>query len=169
MVSIHSCVGEPLKRGVLRLLGMSTILSWLGKIAFLIAVIVVIGTPIWLWQYRARRKKIEEVFGKRQALDERTFYEKYFESQGVPFVVVTRVRKILEEELHADLSGLVAEDDFKKNLSFFWQFESMADVEIVVRLEEEFEIKISDAEAEHTHTVADLVNLVWSKVSQRAA
>ncbi len=148
---------------------MSTILSWLGQIAILITVIVVIGAPIWLWQSRARKKKIEEVFGNRQALDELTFYEKYFESHGVPFFVVSRVRKILEEELHADLSCLVAEDDFKKNLSFFWQFESMADVEIVVRLEEEFEIKISDAEAEHTHTVADLVNLVWSKVRQRAA
>jgi acyl carrier protein len=71
--------------------------------------------------------------------------------------------------LHADLSRLAAEDDFKKNLSFFWQFESVADVEIVVRIEEEFEISITDYEAERTQTVEELVNLVWQKVRQRAA
>jgi acyl carrier protein len=84
-------------------------------------------------------------------------------------VVVSKVRKILEDELYADLSRLAAKDDFSKNLSFFWQFESVANVEIVVRIEEEFEISIADPEAEQTQTVEELVNLVWRKVRQRAA
>ncbi len=75
------------------------------------------------------------------------------------------MRKILEDELDADLSRLSVEDDFSQNLSFFWAYDSMADVEIVTRLEEEFRIKITDAEAGRTHTVEDIVNLVWNKLS----
>ncbi|HKZ02291.1 MAG TPA: phosphopantetheine-binding protein [Pyrinomonadaceae bacterium] len=148
---------------------MSTILHWLGPIAIVVVVFTIIGIPIWFWESRKRRRKIEEAFADRQSMDERTFYERYFEARGVPFFVVSKVRKVLEDELNADLSRLAAEDDFKRNLSFFWQFESMADVEIVVRLEEEFEIKITDAEAGQTDTVEDLINLVWLKVRQRAA
>jgi acyl carrier protein len=137
---------------------------WLTQIALIIAILIVIGIPMWLWESRAKRKKIEETFAKRQPLDERTFYERYFESRGVSFFVVSKVREILEDELEADLSRLSAADDFKKNLSFFWQYDSMADVEVVLRLEEEFSIKITDAEAERTNTVEDLVDLVWLKL-----
>ncbi len=142
---------------------------WLTQIALLLGLVIVIGIPIWLWQSKAKRKKIEETFGDRQTLDERTFYERYFQSRGVPFFVVSKVRQILEEELEADMSRLSAEDDFSKILSFFWKYDSMADVEIVVRLEKEFDIKITDAESEQTKTVDDLVNLVWLKLQQRAA
>jgi len=40
---------------------MSTILNWLGGIAVLVAVMAVIGIPFWLWESRARKKKMEEV------------------------------------------------------------------------------------------------------------
>lgn len=42
--------------------------------------------------------------------------------------------------------------------------DSMDDVEIVMALEDEFDIELSDDEAERVSTVADLVNLVRSKV-----
>jgi acyl carrier protein len=142
---------------------------WLAQIALIVAILILIAIPMWLWESRAKRKKLEETFADRQPLDERTFYERYFQARGVPFFVVSKVREILEEELDADLSRLSAEDDFKKNLSFFWRYDSMADVEIVVRLEKEFDIKITDAEAEKTNRVEDLVNLVWFKLQQRAA
>ena len=44
----------------------------------------------------------------------------------------------------------------------------MADVEIVVSLEKEFDIKIEDKEAERAHTVRDIVNLVWGKVKTKS-
>jgi hypothetical protein len=69
---------------------------WLTQIALIICLVIVIGIPIWLWESKAKRKKIEETFGNRQTLDERTFYERYFESRGVPFFVVSKVRQILE-------------------------------------------------------------------------
>ena len=37
-----------------------------------------------------------------------------------------------------------------------------------MRLEKEFDIKITDAEAERTTTIDDIVNLVWFKVRERA-
>lgn len=147
---------------------MSTILHWLGYFAALIGILVVLGIPIWIWQSWTKKKRIENVFAGRQPLDERTLYETYFESRGVPFFVVNKVRQVLEEELGADLSRLSAQDDFAHNLNFFWSYESAAAVEIVVRLENEFNIKITDAEAERTTTIEDLINLVWGKVRERA-
>jgi acyl carrier protein len=144
-------------------------MSWLTSIVLLIAVIAVAAVLMGRWESRAKRRKLEEAFRGRRPLDERTFYETYFQSRGVPPAVVSRVRKILEEELEADLSRLSSKDDFQKNLSFFWQCDSMADVEVVVRLEEEFGITITDAEAGKTSTVEDLVNLVWLKLGRRAA
>ncbi len=118
---------------------------------------------------RQRRKKIEKVFENRQELDERDFYERYFESKDVPFYIIKKIREILEEVLEADLSRLSAEDDFSKNLNFFWQEDSMADVEIFEKIEEEFEIKFhqSDFDNLQTTSVNDIVNIVWQKVKDK--
>lgn len=118
---------------------------------------------------RQRRKKIEKVFENRQELDERDFYERYFESKNIPFYVIKKIREILEEVLEADLSRLSAEDDFAKNLNFFWQEDSMADVEILEKLEEEFEIKFdqSDFKDIQTTSVNDIVDIVWRKVKNK--
>lgn len=112
-----------------------------------------------------RAKKIEAAFAGRKALAPEAFYEAHFKSHGVPLAVVVGVRTILEEQLSADLSRLRDTDDFSKNLAFFWDFDSLADVEIVCALEERFGIKISDQEAERTKTVADIVHLVQTKLA----
>ena len=124
---------------------------------------------MWLWEAREKKKKIAAAFADREAVDERTFYERYFQNNGVPADVAIKVRRILEDELGVDLSRLTAEDDFTRNLSFFWEYDSLTDVEVVMRIEEEFGIKISDEEAGKTHTVKNLVDLVWYKLGQRAA
>jgi len=111
-----------------------------------------------------RRKKIQAAFAGREPLDDRTFYERYFINRGISADVVGRFRRDLEDELNADLSRLSAEDDFERNLSFFWEFDSMADVELIIRLEKEFGIKIKDAEAQQASSVAEMVELVWSKL-----
>ena len=148
---------------------MSTVLYWLGIIALCFALVVVIGIPISLWESRAKKKKLQQVFADREPLNQYGFYERHFKERGIPLEVVCKIRTVLEEELRADLSCLSANDDFKKNLSFFWEYDSMADVEIVIRIEKEFNIKISDHEVWETFTVEDLVNLVWGKLQQRAA
>lgn len=112
-----------------------------------------------------KRKMIEEAFSGRERLRSAQFYVRYFKEQGISFHIVDGVRTILEKILVADLSRLTVEDDFSRNLSFFWDFDSMADVEIVLALEGTFGIEISSSEAENARTVHDIVNMVHRKLS----
>ncbi len=111
-----------------------------------------------------RKNKIQSTFEGRDSLTPVEFYEKYYKEKGVPLDVVLGVRKILEGQLDADLSQLLSEDDFTKNLQFFFEFDSMADVEIIIALEKDFGIKIEDSEAEKTCTINDIIMLVTNKV-----
>ncbi|HAZ44857.1 MAG TPA: hypothetical protein DDW76_20760 [Cyanobacteria bacterium UBA11369] len=49
-------------------------------------------------------------------------------------------------------------------MKFFWDFDSLADTAIVLRLEEEFGIAIAEEELQHITTVSDIIELVWSKL-----
>lgn len=118
---------------------------------------------------RAKEKKVQETFAGRESHTPEAFYDRYFLGLGVAPEVVSGIRKVLEEQLSADMSRLRAEDDFSKNLSFFWDFDSMASVEIVLAIEEHFQIKIADPEAEKTRTVSDLVQLVSCKLRKSSA
>lgn len=118
---------------------------------------------------RRRDTLIQQLFAGRPARTPQGFYEHHFLAQGIKPEVVTDIRQILQEILDADMSYLQADDDFSKNLSFFWDFDSMANVELVIALEKHFQISISDAEAEQTHTVAQLVQLVHGKLTQAKA
>lgn len=137
----------------------------------ILAGIVVVTYVVWSVrrESRAKEKKVHEAFADRESLTPEAFYERYFLALGVTPEVVVGIRKILEEQLGADMSRLRAEDDFSKNLSFFWDFDSMANVEIVLAIEEHFQIKIADSEAEKTHTLSELVQLVSGKVGRPSA
>ena len=113
---------------------------------------------------KKRKNKILSVFGGRDELTPIEFYEKYYRENGIPEEIVLGVRKILEEQLGEDLSRLSSEDDFSQNLQFFFEFDSMVDVEIIIELEKYFNIKIEDTEAEKTCTVNDIIMLVTNKV-----
>ncbi len=115
-----------------------------------------------------KKKKIEEAFEDRPQQSPTDFYAAYFKAAGVPEEVVLGVRKVLEEQLDANLSRMVDSDDFSKNLSFFWDFDSMADVEVVCALEQEFKINITDEEAGNSQTVREIVELVWRKIKENA-
>ncbi|WP_019918980.1 acyl carrier protein [Methyloversatilis discipulorum] len=136
-----------------------------------LAGIAVVAFVVWSVrrESKAKEKKVQETFAGRESLTPDEFYDRYFLGQGVAPEVVSGIRKILEEQLAADMSRLRAEDDFSKNLSFFWDFDSMANVEIVLAIEEHFQIKIADPEAENTHTVSELVQLVSSKIGRPSA
>jgi len=145
--------------------------NWALILTIIAAIVVITVITVRQIRYESeqRRKKIEEAFVGRKPLDPEKFYITYFMKKGVSLEVVEGVRKILEEQLYADMSRLTAEDDFSKNLSFFWDYDSMADVEIVCAIEEHFGITISDSEAEKAHTVRDIVNLVSAKVEKENA
>lgn len=127
-----------------------------------IAVAAMIVGLVWR-RLRAKEKMVQAAFFGREPLTPEMFYERYFLGLGVAREVVVGIRSILEEQLGADMSCLRAEDDFSRNLSFFWDFDSMASVEVVLAIEEHFRIDIADAEVESTYTVLDLVYLVSRK------
>ncbi|MBV1776505.1 hypothetical protein KSF73_12380 [Burkholderiaceae bacterium DAT-1] len=137
----------------------------------ILAGIAVVAFIVWLARRESRAKalKVQEAFAGRESLTPEAFFDRYFLGLGVAPEIVSGIRKILEEQLAADMSRLQAEDDFSKNLSFFWHFDSLANVEIVLAIEDHFQIKIEDAEAERTHTVSELVQLVSRKVGRPIA
>lgn len=120
------------------------------------------------WEGWQKNKKMESAFAGRPPISATEFYERFFLVQGVSQEVILGVRQVLEEQLGADLSRLVATDDFSKNIGFFFEFDSMADVAIVCALEKKFSIKISDEEATTAHTIQDIVDLISRKVKVRA-
>lgn len=143
---------------------MSDLQIYLIVIICLIAAII----PVVIIGKRRRKEQLEEIFGGRQELSERDFYEQYFEAKGVPFYIVKKIREIMEEVLNADLSRLSAKDDLAKKLDFFWQQDSLADVEMFEKFEEEFNIKFhqSDFKNLQTTTIDDIVNIVWQKIQE---
>lgn len=144
-------------------------MSYVYSFLFIVAFLVVTAIPIIIIANRKREKDLEKTFGERRELSARDFYEEYFESQEIPFFIVKKIREILEEVLDADLSRLSAEDDFSKNLNFFWQEDSLADEEIFEKIEEEFQIKLeqSDFDSLQTLSINDIVNTVWRKVREK--
>jgi acyl carrier protein len=133
-------------------------MSWILFLIFGVMAVVFIRYEGW-----RKNRKMEAAFAGRRALRPAEFYERFFRAQGVAEEVVTGVRRVLEQQLGVDLSRLVASDDFTQNIGFFFEFDSMADVEIVCALEKEFAIKITDEEAANMRTIQNMVDLVWSK------
>ena len=74
-----------------------------------------------------------------------------------------RVRKILADELGFGPESVTSGTRLNEDLGA----DSLDVVEIVMILEEEFEIEIPDAEAEKVVTVADVVKLVTEKVGDQ--
>jgi len=140
---------------------LKTVLALLGAVVLLVVLVRLDSLR--------RSRRIEAAFAGRERLSAEAFYDRYFRSKGVPLAVAAGVRLILEEQLSADLSRLGDTDDFSKDLAFFWDFDSLANVEIVSALEERFGIKISDEEAQRAKTVSDIVHLVQTKLANNAA
>ncbi len=134
-------------------------MQWLFLLLAVVAIVAFARSEKW-----RRNKKLEAAFAGRPSLSPAEFYEQFFRAQGVPKEVVFGVRKVLEEQFGVDLSRLVASDDFSKNIGFFFEFDSMADVEVVCALEKEFSIRISDEEATNSRTIQDIVDLVSRKI-----
>jgi acyl carrier protein len=110
------------------------------------------------------KQRLEQVFSGRQPLTPDEFYQKYFESQGYAKFVVLKVKEIFQENIDFDLSRISSKDDFSKELNFIWDFDSMADVEIVISLEKAFKIQITDAEATAMKTLSDVIHIVSTKI-----
>jgi acyl carrier protein len=131
-----------------------------------VVVIVLIAISLLIKKEDKRREvEIDKVFEGRIKLTPDEFYEEYYNDKGIPKYIILDILKLLEDELEADLSRLIPDDDFSKNLRYLFEFDSMADVEIIESIESKFSITISDTEAENIKTINDLVLFVKNRVS----
>ncbi|AMW31268.1 MULTISPECIES: acyl carrier protein [Arthrospira] len=74
------------------------------------------------------------------------------------------VKKIVAEQLEVDSAQVTPEANFVNDLGA----DSLDTVELVMALEEEFDIEIPDEEAEKITTVQDAVSFINSKVTASA-
>ncbi|MDT4955264.1 MAG: hypothetical protein QOJ02_3402 [Acidobacteriota bacterium] len=137
-------------------------LTWLIFGVLAVIILSILGT-------KQREREIERMFGGRAPLDDGEFYGRYFAADGTPMFVVLGVKRIFEKELDIDLSRLHPEDNFATNLNYFWQEDEWAAVDIVKKCEDEFGIKINQADASRTTTFRSFVHLVWETVQQKSA
>ena len=133
-------------------------------IAIVIIALISVAPQFDRHEKAKKERLIEDRFGDRGKLDAEGFYQAYFSSQEFSRDVVSGVREVLQSILDTDIAFLRDSDDFSKNLSFFWDFDSMANVELIQALEERFQMRISNQEAENTKTVRQLIELVQRKV-----
>ena len=70
--------------------------------------------------------------------------------------VEDKVKKIIAEKLSVDLAEVVPEASFVDDLGA----DSLDLVELIMSMEEEFDIDISDEDAEKIQTVQDAINFV---------
>lgn len=74
--------------------------------------------------------------------------------------ITERVRKVVIEHLDQDPAKVTPEASFYDDLGA----DSLDDLELVMALEEEFDVEIPDDEAEAVKTVGDVITLITSKV-----
>jgi acyl carrier protein len=72
---------------------------------------------------------------------------------------ISRVKKIVAEQLGADEAAVKPEASFTEDLGA----DSLDIVELVMALEEEFEIQIPDEDAEKISTVGDVISYIEGK------
>jgi len=120
-------------------------------------------------EHQQKQQRLERVFAGREPLDDRKLWERYSQQNNVAPETVAEVRQIFSEILEVDLSRIRDTDDFSEELALFWEFDSLADVELVEALEEQFGITITDAEAEAMKTLKDIVLTVHSKTAKLPA
>ena len=75
--------------------------------------------------------------------------------------VIERVSKVIVDRLGVDESEVKLEASFREDLGA----DSLDVVELVMELEDEFDMEISDEDAEKIATVGDAINYIESKIS----
>lgn len=101
----------------------------------------------WLNPDRKWNKQLNALLAGRQSLDDVNYYNEYFKDSEIPFEIVSRTRKRIICQLGEFYSLLQPDDDWSKDFRAIWMLDSLGDVELLLALEEEFEIVIPESMA----------------------
>lgn len=76
-------------------------------------------------------------------------------------MTIEKVKAIVAEQLDAEVEGMVMETSLMEDLDA----DSLDAVEIIMTLEDEFDIEIADEDAEGFKSIGDIVNYIDGKNS----
>nr|BAM62596.1 acyl carrier protein [uncultured microorganism] len=125
---------------------------------------------LFAWGYLSNKntkRKFDELFFGRPERSDGEYYENFYDGADIPADVVTKVRQIFSEQIGIDLSALEPDDDLSGDYSLIWEMDSMADVEIIIAIETEFDIKITDAEAAEMRSLHTIFEVVSAKLKDK--
>ena len=69
--------------------------------------------------------------------------------------------------LGKEMRALEPDDDLSGDYALIWDLDSMADVEIIIALEDQFGVKFSDEEAVQMKTIRDIAEGVVEKLNSQ--
>jgi len=75
--------------------------------------------------------------------------------------IASKLTEVLVEELGLDADKISESANFEEDL----EVDSLGVVELLMALEDQFDVKIPDEEAENIHTVGQAIDLVNSKLN----
>ena len=133
-----------------------TILVFIGLIC------VIVSDPD-----KKTRGRLNDLLSSKQQRDDQDYYDEFYQGSEVSEHVVSKIRHIFCEQTGMELKPLEPDDDLSGDYSLIWAMDSMADVEIVIALEEEFDIDISDAEAASMKSIRDISEIVTAKIEAK--
>ena len=113
---------------------------------------------------RVQRGRVRRHMSGRVPLSDEEFRANFFPASWTE--VASKVRQIIGEAIDIDMSRAHPSDQFVKDLRID-DLDSLASVEIVMKVEEEFGITVTDDEAQSISTIEQLVNLVASKLDPK--
>ena len=128
---------------------------------------VVCTALMWIFDSDKKDKlKLAELFSNRAVRSDEDYDRTFFKNSSIDKDVVTQVRRIFIEQLGENYDLLEPDDDWTADYLVIWNLDSFGYVELMMALEEEFEIKISDAEAAEMRSLRDITEMVSAKLAK---
>ena len=114
---------------------------------------------------RRNRERLDQLLSDRPKLSHEEYRAAHFPESAVTSEIIAKVREMFDEQFGLDLRGLGPDDDLSKDYSILWEMDSLADVEILVGLEKEFGIQITNGEAAQLRSLRMIADLVADKLA----
>jgi acyl carrier protein len=131
----------------------------------LVVLLALVFAVVAVWMSdRVQRDCVQRQFADRMPMSDEEFGAAYFPQRWVKSAA--RVRQIVGEAIGIDMTRTRPSDRFVQDLRID-DLDSLASVEILDKLEEEFGIKITDDEALRIITIEELVRCVASKLDAK--
>ncbi|TGL19736.1 hypothetical protein EHQ47_16705 [Leptospira bourretii] len=136
----------------------------------IITLFISISIAYFVFRYlRFKRKlknEIENYKKNREYFSIEKLYEELNDEIFIKKDLFYNIINCIYEEFDLGIAGyLRLDDNLATDLSFIWKFyDEMKDIELIEALESNFNIKISNIDAENVKTVRDLIYLVNRKI-----